>query len=74
MILTRANLFRPNLEQKMEEVNIDKVKYEDVLQYAKQLSDDINEFIPPSVKKSKELLIEWIRDNEVNYNPEDNEQ
>ncbi|VVM18612.1 hypothetical protein BSPWISOXPB_4253 [uncultured Gammaproteobacteria bacterium] len=42
-------------EKLLEEISID-----DLLIVANQISDDTGIFIPPSVKETKEGLIEWI--------------
>lgn len=55
----------------MDEFNIDDISYEDLLDYAEKLSDEIMEFLPDSYKDSKENLILWISENEPDYDPED---
>ena len=52
--------------------NLDDINYEDMLEYADKLSDDLMELLPASAKASKEELALWISENEPNYNPEDN--
>jgi hypothetical protein len=56
-------------EKLLEEISID-----DLLIVANQISDDTGIFIPPSVKETKEGLIEWISKNDPEYDPEDDDE
>jgi hypothetical protein len=46
------------------------VSMDDLLLYANDISDQHDMFIPPSAKRSKEDLIDWISNNDPNHNPE----
>ncbi|MBW5290479.1 MAG: hypothetical protein Rsou_1614 [Candidatus Ruthia sp. Asou_11_S2] len=43
---------------------------DDLLLYANDLSNQHDRFIPPSAKRSKEDLIDWISQNDPSHNPE----
>lgn len=54
--------------------DLENASYDDMLAYANKLSDEQIEFLPNSAKVDKESLVQWISDNEPNYDPEDENQ
>jgi hypothetical protein len=62
---TETKTATPDDDQLLECVSMD-----DLLLYANNLSDQHDRFIPPSAKRSKEDLIDWISQNDPSHNPE----
>jgi hypothetical protein len=63
--MTTATTATTDDDQLLECVSMD-----DLLLYANNLSDQHDRFIPPSAKRSKEDLIDWISNNDPSHNPE----
>ena len=54
-----------------DENEITDMNYQDMLEYAEELSDEIMEFLPKSIKEDRVALASWISEHEPNYDPED---
>lgn len=58
----------------LDQNEISDINYQDMLEYAEELSNETMEFLPNSIKEDREALANWISQHEPNYDPEDKDE
>ena len=61
----------PALQKENNMDDLDSVSYDDLLDYARKLAQQIRKSPTKDDTADKESLAMWISNNEPNYNPED---